>query len=107
MEFIKQQAKTTPGDEQETVLIYDKHLNEWSIGTNNPVHARKWERLVKPSETCDSRKVYNKDTGQLIGLYGAIDGTVSVRQKVKSTMTPEQRAEASKRMKELHAKRKN
>ncbi|MFL2130799.1 hypothetical protein [Ruoffia sp. FAM 20858] len=75
-EFMIKTWQPIPRNEQETVITYDKELDEWSIFTDNPNHARKWERLVEPSYTYPSYKAYDATTGKLIGLEGTVSGKV-------------------------------
>lgn len=75
-EFAVKQRKQIPLREQETILTYDSELDEWNFFTDNPAHARKWERLVEPSYTYPSYKAYDATTGELIGLEGTVSGKV-------------------------------
>lgn len=95
-EFEIQVRLPVPRYEQETIITYDKQFDEWSLYTNNPTHARKWERAVITGRSFSNRKVYHEQTGQLIELEGVIDGSVSIR-KAK-VLTEEQRKELSERL---------
>lgn len=75
-EFAVKQRKPIPLREQETILTYDSELDEWNFFTDNPAHARKWERLVEPSYVYPSYKAYDETTGELIGLEGTVSGKV-------------------------------
>lgn len=75
-EFAVKQRKQVPLCQQETILTYDSELEEWNFFTDNPAHARKWERLVEPSFVYPSYKAYDATTGELIGLEGTICGRV-------------------------------
>lgn len=97
-QFEISKAKPITGTEQETILVYDKGLNSWHFYTDNPVHARKWEGLIVPSEGMASRKVYHEITGDLIGLEGDILGNVSISKKRTTTMSEEQKKEFARRM---------
>lgn len=101
-DFIIKHEKPIPRIEQETNISYDKELDMWSLYTNNPPHARKWEDSVIPSNVYLSQKIYHADTGDLIALSGQINGSASVNRKRE--MTEEQRQAMSVRMKKLHGK---
>lgn len=75
-EFAVKKRKKVPLCEQATILTYDVELEEWNFFTDNPAHARKWERLVEPSFVYPSYKAYDATTGELIGLEGTISGRV-------------------------------
>lgn len=80
MTEIKQMA-TAPREERETIISYDRQTETWHIYTDEPKHARKYEKYV----THPQRKGYNS-AGQLIMLEGDIDkGTVSISKKVRLT----------------------
>ncbi|HEM3633699.1 TPA: hypothetical protein U1C38_001545 [Streptococcus suis] len=102
-DFRIKKRLTTPRSEQETILTYDKELDSWHIFTDNPVHARKWESLVAPSDLYTSSKTYNEQTGELIGLEGDITGTVAVMKK--RTQTEQQKEAARVRMQNLHKRK--
>lgn len=88
-QFEISKSKPIVGTEQETILVYDKGLKSWHFYTDNPVHARKWEAVIVPSEDMPSRKVYHETTGDLIGLEGDVLGNVSISKK--RTLTEEQK----------------
>ena len=80
MTEIKQMA-TAPREERETIISYDRQTETWHIYTDEPKHARKYEKYVSHPQ----RKGYNS-AGQLIMLEGDIDkGTVSISKKVRLT----------------------
>ena len=81
MTEVKQGMKTAPQEERETIISYDLQTETWHIYTDEPKHARKYEKYV----TKPQRKGYNL-AGQLIMLEGDIDkGTVSISKKVRLT----------------------
>ena len=81
MTEVKQGMKTAPQEERETIISYDRQTETWHIYTDEPKHARKYEKYV----TKPQRKGYNL-AGQLIMLEGDIDkGTVSISKKVRLT----------------------
>ena len=67
MTEIKQMA-TAPREERETIISYDRQTETWHIYTDEPKHARKYEKYV----THPQRKGYNS-TGRLIMLEGDVD----------------------------------
>ena len=81
MTEVKQGMKTAPQEERETIISYDRQTETWHIYTDEPKHARKYEKYV----TKPQRKGYNL-AGQLIMMEGDIDkGTVSISKKVRLT----------------------
>ena len=81
MTEVKRNMKTAPQEERETIISYECLTGIWHIYTNEPKHARKYEKYV----THPQRKGYNS-AGQLIMLEGDIDkGTVSISKKVRLT----------------------
>lgn len=90
MTEVKQGMKTAPQEERETIISYECLTGTWHIYTDEPKHARKYEKYV----THPQRKGYNS-AGQLIMLEGDIDnGKVSIIKKWK--LTDEQRKKHSK-----------
>lgn len=75
----KEFTTTTPQEEQETIITYDRKLDEWNLYTDVPKHARKWRERIIPE-----REIYNESTNQLIGIEGKIKGNVSIRKPVMS-----------------------
>lgn len=84
-EFNIEYGSSVPMIEQETIITYDKGLDEWCLYTDNPVHARKWERVLIPSSNYNNFKRYHEDTGALIAMDGQINGSVSIRAKRELT----------------------
>lgn len=93
----KEFTATTPQEEQETIITYDRKLDEWNLYTDVPKHARKWQERIIPE-----REIYNKSTNQLIGIEGKIKGSVSINKF--RVMSDEQKKKASERMKKMHSK---
>ncbi|MDO4775428.1 MAG: hypothetical protein Q4A10_06410 [Aerococcaceae bacterium] len=85
-----------PSIEQQTMLIYTKEYDEWYISTDIGKHARKWEKIVEPSEHSKNYKVYHSKTGNLIGIEGKITGNVILQSKKQ--LTAEQKQELKKRL---------
>lgn len=98
--FSIKEGKSTPLDEQETIITYDKQMDEWHFYSDNPVHCKRWEKLIIPSDKYPSTKTYHEKTNQLIKIEGKVNGTASISKK--RTMSREQKEAASKRMKSLH-----
>lgn len=91
-QFKIKHDKPTARSEQETIMVYNRELDEWSLYTDNPTHARKWEKHVAPSEYSASSKTYHQDSGELIAIDGKLDdATISIRPKRK--MTESEKAE--------------
>lgn len=65
MTEVKQGMKTAPQEEREAIISYDRQTETWHIYTDEPKHARKYEKYV----TKPQRKGYNL-AGQLIMLEG-------------------------------------
>ena len=87
MTEVKQGMKTAPQEERETIISYDRQTETRHIYTDEPKHARKYEKYV----TKPQRKGYNL-AGQLIMLEGDIDkGTVSISKKVRLTEKQKER----------------
>lgn len=94
MTAITKQMATAPRDERETIISYDRKTETWHIYTDEPKHARKYEKYV----THPQRKGYNP-AGQLIMLEGDIDGgTVSIRKNISE----QRRKQMSEFQKERH-----
>lgn len=94
MTEVKQGMKTAPQEERETIISYDRQTETWHIYTDEPKHARKYEKYV----THPQRKGYNS-AGQLIMLEGDIDnGVVSIRKSISE----KQRKKLSEFQKDRH-----
>ncbi|MGM7556961.1 hypothetical protein [Aerococcus christensenii] len=94
----KEFTATTPQEEQETIITYDRKLDEWNLYTDVPKHARKWQERIIPE-----REIYNKSTNQLIGIEGKIKGSVSIRKPVSD----EQKAKMLLNLRDAQEKLKN
>ena len=92
--------KPTTLTEQETIITYDKEADEWHFYSDNPVHCKRWEHVVVPSDVYPSHKRYHSDNGSLIALDGKINGSVSVREKRK--VSEAQKAQARKNIMTYH-----
>ena len=88
---------TTPRSEQETIISYDRDLDEWHYYSDVPKHNRKWADLV------DNRTQYVEENGTIEILEGTIQGSVSIRKR--TVMSEEARAKASARLKEYRDKK--
>ncbi|WP_242360934.1 hypothetical protein [Limosilactobacillus antri] len=92
MTEVKQGMKTAPQEERETIISYDRQTQMWHIYTDEPKHARKYEKYV----TSPQRKGYNS-ASQLIMLEGDIDkGVVTIMKK--RCLTEKQRKENGLRL---------
>lgn len=94
----KEFTTTTPQEEQETIITYDRKLDEWNLYTDVPKHARKWQERIIPE-----REIYNESTNQLIGIEGKIKGSVSIRKPVSD----EQKAKMRLNLRDAQEKLKN
>lgn len=45
MTEVKQDMKTAPQEERETIISYDRQTETWHIYTDEPKHARKYEKI--------------------------------------------------------------
>lgn len=89
-------------EERETILSYSHELDRWYIYTDVPKHARKYEKFLDESEP--HRKGYS-NAGNLSMIEGYIAGAnVTIATKRISTMTDEQKQQASDRMKKARKK---
>lgn len=71
-------------EERETIISYDRLLDRWHIWTDEPKHARKYEKYI--DEQQPTRKGYNPKTGQLVMLEGdLINVNVIITKKRKYT----------------------
>ena len=82
---------TTPRSEQETILSYDRDLDEWHYYSDVPKHNRKWADLV------DNRTQYVEENGTIEILEGTIQGSLSIRKR--TVMSDEAKAKAVARLK--------
>lgn len=80
---------TTPREEQEVIISYDRELDEWHYYGDCPPLNRKWRQHVKADrETIE-------ETGQISLLEGTITGNVILQKKISE----EQRRAMAERMK--------
>jgi tellurite resistance-related uncharacterized protein len=68
-----------PGDEQETIISYDKATDQWHYYSDVPKHNRKWDALVK------SARRELDEYGQIAVLEGEVIGNVTLSKKRKFT----------------------
>ena len=91
---------TSTREEQETIISHDWLLDCWHIWTDEPKHARKYEKYI--DEQQPTRKGYNPKNGQLVMLEGdLINVNVIITKKRTYKMTPEQKAEKAKILSEI------
>lgn len=82
---VKNESWTTSSlEERETIVSYDRLLDRWHIWTDEPKHARKYEKYI--NEQQPTRKGYNPKSGQLVMLEGdLINVNVIITKKRKYT----------------------
>lgn len=82
---VKNESWTTSSlEERETIISYDRLLDCWHIWTDEPKHARKYEKYI--DEQQPTRKGYNPKSGQLVMLEGdLINVNVIITKKRKYT----------------------
>ena len=88
---------TTPRSEQETIISYDRDLDQWHYYSDVPKHNRKWADLVV------NRTQYVEKNGTIEILEGTIQGSVSIRKH--TVMSEETRAKAAARLKAYRDKK--
>lgn len=75
-----------PGDEQETILTYDKLTKTWHYYSDVPEHNHKYEKLI------DAERKDVEPSGRISVLEGDVLGGVTVRApQAKKQLTDEQR----------------
>lgn len=71
-------------EERETIIGYDRLLDRWHIWTDEPKHARKYEKYI--DEQQPTRKGYNPKSGQLVMLEGDLtNANIIITKKRKYT----------------------
>jgi len=88
---------TTPRSEQETIISYDRDLDQWHYYSDVPKHNRKWDDLV------EKRTQYVEKNGTIEILEGTIQGSVSIRKH--TVMSEETRVKAAARLKAYRDKK--
>ena len=88
---------TTPRSEQETIISYDRDLDQWHYYSDVPKHNRKWADLV------EKRTQYVEKNGTIEIIEGTIQGSVSIRKH--TVMSEETRAKAAARLKAYRDKK--
>ena len=88
---------TTSRNEQETIISYDRELDQWNYYSDVPKHNHKWADLVQ------NRTQYVEKNGTIEVLEGTIQGIVSVRKR--TVMSEETRAKAAARLKTYRDKK--
>lgn len=85
-----------PRIEQETIINYNVELDQWEVYSCYPPHVRKYRDKLNPIMR---EEFYSDGTEKLID--GIIEGSVSVRGKVKlSNKQKQERAERLRKMRE-------
>ena len=82
---VKNESWTTSSlEERETIISYDRLLDRWHIWTDEPKHARKYEKYI--DEQQPTRKGYNPKNGQLVMLEGDLtNANIIITKKRKYT----------------------
>ena len=88
---------TTPRSEQETIISYDRELDQWHYYSDVPKHNRKWADLV------EKRTQFVEKDGTIEILEGTINGSISIRKH--TVMSEEARAKAAARLKAYRDKK--
>ena len=83
----------TPGNEQETIISYDKELKQWHYYSDVPEHNHKWDERVEPT-----RRVV-EPSGRISVLEEMITGNVIIQKKVSLHLSDEERKIRSERLK--------
>lgn len=86
---INKQYQVLSREERETVLSWDALSQCWHLYTDEPKHARKYERYIDSDKP--TRRGYSVNGGKLAMLEGDLKG-VSVQVRKKTVMSAEQRA---------------
>jgi hypothetical protein len=90
---------TTPRNEQETIISYDRELEEWHYYSDVPKHNRKYRDLVQ------NATMTIEENGDITRMEGTISGNVLIMKR--RTMTDAQRKEAAARLKQAREARAN
>ncbi|MCF6161961.1 hypothetical protein [Furfurilactobacillus milii] len=88
---------TTPRNEQETILSYDRELDQWHYYSDVPKHNRKYRYLVQ------NVTMTVEENGDITRMEGTINGSVSIRKH--TVMSEETRAKAAARLKAYRDKK--
>lgn len=88
---------TTPRNEQETILSYDRELDQWHYYSDVPKHNRKYRDLVQ------NATMTVEENGDITRMEGTINGSVSIRKH--TVMSEEARAKATARLKAYRDKK--
>lgn len=87
----------TPRNEQETILSYDRELDQWHYYSDVPKHNRKYRDLVQ------NATMTVEENGDITRMEGTINGSVSIRKH--TVMSEEARAKAADRLKAYRDKK--
>ncbi|MFT9040744.1 hypothetical protein [Schleiferilactobacillus harbinensis] len=88
---------TTPRNEQETIISYDRELDEWHYYSDVPKHNRKWRDLVQHAT------MTVEDNGDISRLEGTIGGNVLVVKR--RSLSAAQRKEMGARLKQARERK--
>lgn len=105
---INKNYKTLSREERETVISWDAETERWHLYTDEPKHARKYEKYIDDDRP--TRRGYNVNGGALSMLEGDLKG-VTVTIAKKRQLTPEQKKRIAelgrKKLHELHQNKAN
>lgn len=85
---INKNYKTLRREERETVISWNAETERWHLYTDEPKHARKYEKYIDSDQP--TRRGYNVKSGALSMLECDLQG-VTVTIAKKRQLTPEQR----------------
>lgn len=85
---INKNYKTLSREERETMISWDAETERWHLYTDEPKHARKYEKYIDNDRP--TRRGYNANNGALSMLEGDLKG-VSVQIRKKVVLSKEQR----------------
>ena len=92
---INKNYKTLSREERETMISWDAETERWHLYTDEPKHARKYEKYIDDDRP--TWRGYNVNGGALSMLEGDLKGvSVQIRQKV--VLSKEQRAANAKNL---------
>lgn len=85
-------------EERETIFSWNAEEKIWHLYTDEPKHARKYEKYIDDNKP--TRRGYNPNNGKLSMLEGDLkNSTVSITRKPH--LTPEQRKQLSERARNM------
>lgn len=88
---------TTPRNEQETIISYDRELEEWHYYSDVPKHNRKWHDLVQ------NATMVTEENGDITRMEGTISGNVLIMKR--RSLSAAQRKEMGARLKQARERK--